>query len=131
MTVDIECDVKVKAPVKVTEDPKKVMESVLNILPELKVEVSEDHIKGRGNIKVLTKLRESLENRKIRSTARKILSENRRGPSTTFYLNKQTAFIGKVNILEEEISPLGDIRVEITSKTLKEVIDWLAPKIEG
>jgi len=126
----MECEVKVKTRIKATENPQKVLESVLNIFPKIEVKERNDSIQGEGGIEVLEELRESLEKRRIRSTARKILYENITGNRTTFYLNKQAAFIGKVNILEEEISPLGDIKVEIIAENLKEVINWLAPKIE-
>ncbi|MBC7100975.1 MAG: hypothetical protein H5T40_05030 [Methanobacteriales archaeon] len=126
----MECEVKIKTRINATENPRKVLESVLNIFPKIEIKETDNLIQGEGGIEVLEELRESLEERRIRSTARKILYENRIGPKTTFYLNKQAAFIGKVNILEEEISPLGDIKVELISENLKEVIDWLAPKIE-
>lgn len=126
----MECEVKIKARIKATESPTRVLESVLNMFPRIKIKETDDSIQGEGGIEVLEELRESLEKRRIRSTARKILYENITGNRTIFYLNKQAAFIGKVNILEEEISPLGDIRVEIISDNLREVIDWLAPKIE-
>ncbi|MBC7118502.1 RNA-binding domain-containing protein [Methanothermobacter tenebrarum] len=126
----MECEVKIKTRINATENPRKVLESVLNIFPKIEIKETDNLIQGGGGIEVLEELRESLEERRIRSTARKILYENRIGLKTTFYLNKQAAFIGKVNILEEEISPLGDIKVELISENLKEVIDWLAPKIE-
>jgi len=126
----MECEVKVKTRIKATENPRKVLESVLNIFPKIRIKERNDSIQGEGGIEVLEELRESLEKRRIRSTARKVLYENITGNRTTFYLNKQAAFIGKVNILEEEISPLGDIKVEIIAENLKEVINWLAPKIE-
>ncbi|MBC7119036.1 MAG: hypothetical protein H5T36_01155 [Methanobacteriaceae archaeon] len=126
----MECEVKVKTRIKATENPRKVLESVLNIFPKIRIKERNDSIQGEGGIEVLEELRESLEKRRIRSTARKVLYENITGDRTIFYLNKQAAFIGKVNILEEEISPLGDIKVEIIAENLKEVINWLAPKIE-
>lgn len=126
----MECEVKVKTRIKATENPRKVLESVLNIFPKIRIKERNDSIQGEGGIEVLEELRESLEKRRIRSTARKVLYENITGNRTIFYLNKQAAFIGKVNILEEEISPLGDIKVEIIAENLKEVINWLAPKIE-
>lgn len=127
----LECEVKIETPIKATENPRKVLESILNIFPKIKIKETDKSIKGEGGIETLEELKESLEKRRIRSTARKILYENRIGPKTTFYLNKQAAFIGKTNILEEEISSLGDIKVKIISENLKEVIDWLAPKDEA
>ncbi len=126
----MECEVRVKTQIKATENPRRVLESVLNIFPKVKIKEAEDSIQGEGGIEVLEELRESLEKRRIRSTARKVLYENITGNRTIFYLNKQAAFIRKVNILEDEMSPLGDIRVEIMAENLKEVIDWLAPRIE-
>ncbi|MDI3484711.1 MAG: uncharacterized protein PWQ74_1298, partial [Methanobacteriaceae archaeon] len=72
----MECEVKVKTRIKATENPRKVLESVLNIFPKIELKEKNDSIQGEGGIEVLEELRESLEKRRIRSTARKVLYEN-------------------------------------------------------
>ena len=45
--------------------------------------------------------------------------------TTWFYLNKQAAFVEKIAICEEsEESPLGPIKVILTSSRIDEIIDW-------
>ena len=41
--------VKVEAPVRATEDPEKVGEAVLNVFPELEIEVEDDAVRGTGD----------------------------------------------------------------------------------
>lgn len=50
---------------------------------------------------------------------------NKIGNKTYFYVNKQAAFVNIVNISDEELSPLGDIKVEIRSDDIDKIIDWL------
>lgn len=121
--------VRVEVPVRATEDPEKVREAVMNVFPDLEVESGGDFLKGKGNIESLSELREALERRRIRLTAREILLKNIRGKSTRIYINKQAALIGRVNVLEEPITPLGDIMVEIESDDIIGIIDWLAPDV--
>jgi hypothetical protein len=121
--------VKVEAPVRATEDPEKVGEAVLNVFPELEIEVEDDAVRGTGDSGSLRNLQEALEKRRIRLTARNILKKHLRGNSTWFYINKQAALMNRVNVLEESISALGDILVEIESDDIMGLIDWLAPDV--
>lgn len=123
--------VRVEVPVRATEDPEKVREAVMNVFPDLEIESDGDFLKGEGNTESLSELREALERRRIRLTTRGILIKNMRGKSTHIYINKQAALIGRVNVLEEPITPLGDIMVEIESDDLLGIIDWLAPDVSG
>lgn len=123
--------VRVEVPVRATEDPEKVREAVMNVFPDLEIESYGDFLRGEGNTEILRKLREALELRRIRLTARGILVKNMRGKLTRIYINKQAALIGRVNVLEEPITPLGDIMVEIESDDIMGIIDWLAPDVSG
>ncbi|QHN08948.1 hypothetical protein FZP68_08955 [Methanothermobacter sp. THM-2] len=123
--------VRVEVPVRATEDPEKVREAVMNVFPDLEIEGDEGFLKGEGNIESLSELREALERRRIRLTARGILLKNMRGKSTRIYINKQAALINRINVLEEPITALGDIMVEIESDDLMGIIDWLAPDVSG
>ncbi len=51
---------------------------------------------------------------------------NLRDDSTWFYLNKQAAFMNTVALCaEDEESPLGPIKIILTSKNIESIIDWL------
>ena len=55
------------------------------------------------------------------------LENNLEGDSTWFFLNKQAAFVGIVAICDEaEESPLGPIKVTLTSSNIDAVIDWIS-----
>jgi hypothetical protein len=54
------------------------------------------------------------------------LEKNLENDSTWFYLNKQAAFVGSVALCEEaEESPLGPIKVILSSSNIDGIIDWL------
>ena len=57
---------------------------------------------------------------------RRTLEKNMENNSSWFYLNKQAAFVNKVAICEEsDESPLGPIKVILTSTNLDRIITWL------
>ncbi len=57
---------------------------------------------------------------------RRALEKNLENNSTWFYLNKQAAFAEKIAICEKsEESPLGPIKVILTSQNIDRIIDWL------
>ena len=57
---------------------------------------------------------------------RKLLDWNRKGNATWFYLNKQAAYGGVISLAEQyEESPLGPIKVTLTSNNLDKIIEWL------
>jgi predicted RNA binding protein with dsRBD fold (UPF0201 family) len=57
---------------------------------------------------------------------RKLLDWNRTGNVTWFYLNKQAAYAGVISLAENyEESPLGHIRITVTSNDLDKLIEWL------
>ena len=65
---------------------------------------------------------------KILDVARKTLRNGIYENSTTFYVNKQVAYVQKINFCEEEgESPLGPIRVQIEYDNIDYLIDWLTP----
>jgi hypothetical protein len=77
----------------------------------------------------LVKLRSLLRTDRIRDAARKALFHSIRGNTICFCLNKQVAFAGHISFSEETAeSPLGPIRVTITSDNPRQLIEWLAEK---
>lgn len=99
---------------------------MLNIFPDLQIEKSGEELVGETES--LENLRELLEKYKIRSAARKVFRRSVDGDKLTFRLNKQVAFMGKVNFAER--SPLGDIEVIVEDDDLDGLIDELAPRLQ-
>jgi predicted RNA binding protein with dsRBD fold (UPF0201 family) len=115
----------VKTIFKPTESVDKVMRSMLNIFPDLQIEQGDGELVGTTGS--LENLKELLKKQKIRSAARKVMRASVEGNTLSFRLNKQVAFMGKVNFAEK--APLGDIVVTIEDEDLEGLIDRLAPRL--
>lgn len=126
--------VAVFAPVNPTEVQEKVEKAILNFFP-LSLELQEHAIPGlygEGDIENLRKLHLQLREERILDTARRIFLNGIEGDTTRFRLNKQVAYIGKLNFPAGEES-LGSIDVEISADNeddLLTIIHWLAPQTE-
>ncbi len=128
--------VAVSALVYPTELEERVKKAITNLF---RIELhTEDfgipRLLGEGDIESLRLLHRRLREERILDTARHVLMSGISGNTAQFSLNKQVAFVGKVNFSVGEES-LGSIYVEITSESKEEllkIIDWLAPKtVEG
>lgn len=128
--------VKVSALVYPTEIEEKVKTAITGLFPvELAIrEFGTPQIYGEGDFESLRLLHQRLREERILDTARNILLAGISGNTTQFRLNKQVAFMGKVNFPAGEES-LGSIHVEITAENLEnllKIIDWLSPRtIDG
>ena len=77
----------------------------------------------------LIKFRNLLRSDRIRDASRKFLFKKIRGNTISFCLNKQVANAGHVSFCEENAeSPLGPIKVTVTSEAPRQLIEWLAQK---
>jgi len=126
--------IHVFAPVNPTELQEKVEKAILNFFT-VSLEF-QDHtipgLYGEGNLENLRRLHLSLREEMILDTARRIFLNGMMGNATRFSLNKQVAFIGKLNFPAGEEN-LGSIDVEISAdneEDLLAIIDWLAPQTE-
>lgn len=124
--------VAVFAPVNPTEVQEKVEKAIFNFFP-VTLELQDDAIPGlygEGDLESLRLLHSHLREERILDTARRIFLNGIEGYSTRFRLNKQVAYIGKLNFPAGEES-LGSIDVEISADIEDElltIIDWLAPQ---
>ncbi len=128
--------VKVSSLVYPTEMQEKVIKAVTNLFPiELHLdEFGIPRLYGEGDLDSLRLLHVHLREERILDTARHILLTGIEANTTQFRLNKQVAFVGKVNFPAGEES-MGSIYVEISTENREELlklIDWLAPQtIDG
>jgi len=123
----MDATVKIRAEIKKTEVEERVREAILNIFPDAE-------IRREGNFLVaesrsLEKLRELVHRQKIIDTVRAELLNNLRGDRTFLRLRKQVAYMGRVNIAEDD--PLGAIEAEIISDEIERLIWWIAPRTEN
>ncbi|VVB54110.1 RNA binding protein [uncultured archaeon] len=128
---EMNVSVKISAPVNPTEMQEKVEKAISNFFPvELKLQNEIPALVGEGDLESLRTLHLRLREERILDTARKIFLNGIEGDTTKFRLNKQVAYIGKLNFPAGKES-LGSIHVEISAQNLSElflVIDWLAPE---
>jgi len=128
--------VRVSALVYPTEIEEKVRISINNVFPiELGLQdFGIPHLSGEGNIETLRKLHILLRQSQILDSARNIFLNGIEGNTTQFSLNKQVAFVGKINFSAGKES-LGSIDVDIIAENeddILTIIDWLAPRtVEG
>ena len=121
---------KAKVLINPTEDLDKVLQSLSNILDYDELEIDDDYIIVTGEEESLLRLRESLEKRRIRNTARKIMLKGLQDHVIFFKLSKQAAYAGLVNMIGEDLSALGEINVIIETDDVYALLDWIAPQIK-
>lgn len=109
---------------KPTEDADKIMKAVLNIFPDAELEVIANEV--RGTASSIERFGELLRSQKIRDAARGVLHRSISGNELRFPLNKQVAFMGKVNFDSE--GPLGNIEVVLVDEDIEGLIDRIAPR---
>jgi len=127
--------VTISALVYPTESAEKVEAAIKKLFPdaELKLEQRsgfEDRLTGTtAGSASLEKLHKLLRRQKILDTARSTFLKSKQDNVIEFKLNKQVAYIGKVNFVEEEIA-LGPIYIRIEAEDIDRLVDWLAPLTE-
>jgi predicted RNA binding protein with dsRBD fold (UPF0201 family) len=106
-----------------TEDDVKLKTAFTNIFPDMELEYNTNKNLIIGISKSILNFSELLKRQRIRDTARTILLRGIRNYKTYFKLNKQAAFVGKINFVgEREPQVLGEISVFIESENIKELI---------
>jgi predicted RNA binding protein with dsRBD fold (UPF0201 family) len=119
--------IEVSTPVHHTESEGKVKQALQNIFPLMHFSLSNGYFTGKStDIKSLDCLKELLKSQKVRDTANMLLRESLSGDTMTFYLNKQAAFMGKVNFSED--CPQDPIAVSVSGKNLNTLISYLSPR---
>ena len=124
---DFNCKIDVYCTINPSEDQTKVEQAISNILPDIEIQINDDSLKATSqNLETLSNIFEVIHSHKIQRVYRRFLNNNLRNDSTWFYLNKQAAFSNTVSLCEEaEESPLGPIKIVLTSKNIEDIIDWL------
>ncbi len=123
---DFNCKIDVYCTINPSEDQTKVEQAISNILPDIKIQINDDSLKAISqNLKTLSNIFEVIHSHKIQRVYRRFLNNNLRNDSTWFYLNKQAAYSNTISLCDEaEESPLGPIKIVLTSKNIEDIIDW-------
>ncbi len=127
---DFKCKIDVLCTINPSENPSKVKEAISNVLPRIKIHKSNNSLEATSqNLEVLSNIFDAINSRKTYRVYRRCLTKNRRDDSTWLYLNKQAAYANTVVLCNEaEESPLGPIKIILTSKSIEQIIDWLVSK---
>ncbi len=123
----ISCKIEIISSINPSEDPKKIETAILNVFPNAKLKIEKfSIISNSKDLHLLEKIYDVIHYNQSQKIYQRQLEKNLENDSTWFYLNKQAAFIGTVALCEEaEESPLGPIKVVMTSSNIDKIIDWL------
>jgi predicted RNA binding protein with dsRBD fold (UPF0201 family) len=124
---DENVELKVETVLNPSEDLEKVKKCLLNVANGCQPVVKDGRLEAicKG-ILSLHHLRVGVRSKSSSAVLRRLLEWNRKGNLTWFLLNKQAAYSGVISLAEHyEESPLGPIRVTITSDSLDTIIEWL------
>ncbi len=123
----MKCEIEAKTIVNPTENLNKVIEALSNIFDYDDLVITDNQVTVTGSSSSLLRFKEFLEKRQIRDTARKILSSvlKNKSDEIKFKISKQAAFAGRINLVEDDLSPLGEIEVIIYTENPEELICWL------
>ncbi|EKQ53225.1 MAG: hypothetical protein B655_1374 [Methanobacterium sp. Maddingley MBC34] len=121
------CKIVAKATVNPTEDLDKVIVALSNVFDYDDILIAEESVTVTGNTSCLFPFKEFLEKSQIRDTARKMILKGWDEESMTINLklSKQAAFAGRINLVGDDLSPLGEIEVKITTENVEEFTNWL------
>jgi hypothetical protein len=124
---NISCKIEIISSINLSEDPKKIETAILNIFSDAKIKTDNfSVISNSRDLHLLEKIYNSINSNQSQKIYQRQLEKNLDNDSTWFYLNKQAAFIGTIALCEEaEESPLGPIKVILTSSNIDRIIDWL------
>ena len=128
----VSCKIEMFCPVNPSEDPKKIQKAILNIFPYSTIKTENFLLSSQSNeLKSLEKIYETIHTKQSQKIYRRNLEKNLEGDTSWFYLNKQAAFVEKIAICEEaDESPLGPIKVILTSSNIDRIIDWFVSRYD-
>ena len=125
---DLDCQIDAYCPINPSEDPSKVKQAVSNVLPDMEIQVDDTSLKASSqNLESLSNIYETIHSHRSQRAYRRFMKKNLIENTTWFYLNKQAALADSVVLCDEaDESPLGPIKIILTSNAIEEIIDWLA-----
>ncbi|PIN82449.1 MAG: hypothetical protein COV65_06300 [Nitrosopumilales archaeon CG11_big_fil_rev_8_21_14_0_20_33_24] len=126
-TPNISCKIEITSSINPSEDPQKIETAILNIFPSAKIKIDNFSITSNSkDLNLLEKIYDVIHLNQSQKIYQRQLEKNLDNDSTWFYLNKQAALVGTVVLCEEaDESPLGPIKVVLTSPNIDSILDWL------
>ncbi len=124
---DVSCEIDAFCSINPSEDPKKVEQAITNILVDVDIKINKETLRATStSLESLEKIYEAIHSHQSKNAYRRQLNQNLRDDSSWFYLNKQAAFVNTIALCSEsEESPLGPIKIVLSSKNIDMIIEWL------
>jgi len=128
----ISCKIEMFCSVNPSEDPKKIKKAISNIFTNSTIKTENFSISAQSkDLKSLEIIYEAIHTKQSQKIYRRNLEKNLEADTTWFYLNKQAAFVEQIAICEKaDESPLGPIKVIITSSNIDRIIDWFVSRYD-
>jgi len=124
---NISCKIEIFSSINLSENPKNIETAILNVFPDAKIQTNNFSIISHSkDLHLLENIYDIIHSNHSQKIYQRQLEKNLENDSTWFYLNKQAAFVGTIALCEEaEESPLGPIKIVLTSPNIDRIIDWL------
>ena len=123
----LSCKIEMFCTVNTSESIKKIEKAISNIFPYSIINNNNLSINAKSKeLRSFEKIYQFIHNNKLQKNYLRSLEDHLQDDTTWFYLNKQAAFVEQIAICEEsDESPLGPIKVTLTSSNIDAIIDWL------
>ena len=123
----LSCKIEMFCTVNPSESIEKIEKIISNIFPYSIINNNNLTIHAQSKeLRSFEKIYQFIHNNKLQKNYLRSLEDHLQNDTTWFYLNKQAAFVEQIAICEESNeSPLGPIKVTITSSNIDAIIDWL------
>ena len=126
-TPNLSCKIEMFCTINPSESIEKVEQTISSIFPYSVIKNNEFTINAISKeLRSFEKIYHFIHNNKLQKNFLRSLEDNLQNDTTWFYLNKQAAFVEQIAICEEfDESPLGPIKVTLTSSNIDRIIDWI------
>ena len=123
----LSCKIEMFCIVNPSESIEKIEIAISNIFPYSIIKNNNFSINAQSKeLRSFEKIYQFIQNNKLQKNYLRSLENNLQGNTTWFFLNKQAAFVEQIAICEEsDESPLGPIKVIISSSNIDAIIDWI------
>ena len=124
---NLSCKIEMFCTVNPSESIEKIEKAISNIFPYSIINNNNLSINAQSKeLRSFEKIYQFIHNNKLQKNYLRSLEDHLQDDTTWFYLNKQAAFVEQIAICEEsDESPLGPIKVTLTSSNIDAIIDWL------
>jgi uncharacterized protein len=123
----LSCKIEMFCTVNPSESIEKIERAISHIFPYSIINNNNLSVNAQSKeLRSFEKIYQFIHNNKLQKNYLRSLEDHLQDNTTWFYLNKQAAFVEQIAICEEtDESPLGPIKVTLTSSNIDAIIDWI------